>query len=40
MKDQDTIKEQFISELVEMRRRIAELEAADAECLFAKQVGK
>ena len=31
MKDQDETKEQLINELVEMRRRIAELEATDTE---------
>jgi len=31
MKDQDKTKEQLINELVEMRQRVAELQAADTE---------
>jgi hypothetical protein len=31
VKDEDKTKEQFINELVELRRRIAELEAQEAE---------
>jgi len=32
MKDQDKTKEQLTNELMELRRRVAELEAVDAEC--------
>ena len=37
MKDEDKTKEQFINELVELRQRIAELEALEAEHRWAEQ---
>jgi PAS domain S-box-containing protein len=40
MKDQHRTKEQLMSELVEMRQRVAELEAVDTERLSAEQAGK
>jgi PAS domain S-box-containing protein len=40
MKGEEKTKEQLISELIEMRRRIAELEAVEAERLSAEQAGK
>ncbi|MFQ5811919.1 MAG: PAS domain S-box protein, partial [Anaerolineae bacterium] len=40
MKDEDKTKEQLINELVELRQRVAELEAADTGRLSAEQAGK
>jgi PAS domain S-box-containing protein len=40
MKDKDKTKEQLVNELVELRRRIAELEASETERLSAEQAGK
>ena len=36
LKDQDKTKEQLINELVEVRQRVAELEAVDTERVRAK----
>jgi PAS domain S-box-containing protein len=40
MKDKDKTKEQLINELVEMRQRIAELDASETERLSSEQAGK